>query len=130
MKVLIAEDDCLWRDLLQSFLEPAADVQTVDDGRKAIEIISESFRQSDPFTIVFLDIQMPERSGHEVLEAIRRLEQEQSLAEKVPCKVIMMTALSDSDNVTESFLGRCDGFLVKPISHKAVNNILRQLGFL
>jgi len=68
LRVLIAEDEPLARELLRSMLQERADVEIVaevSDGRAAVEAISRL--QPD---VVLLDVQMPEIDGFGVVEAI------------------------------------------------------------
>jgi two-component system LytT family response regulator len=68
IRVLIAEDEPLARERIRSLLEEEPDVQIVAecaDGRSAVE----SIRASDP-DLVFLDVNMPELNGFEVLRDV------------------------------------------------------------
>lgn len=68
IKVLIAEDEPLARERIRSLLEEEADVDIVAecaDGASAVN----SIRQHQP-DLVFLDVNMPEKTGFEVIEAL------------------------------------------------------------
>ncbi|MCI0436768.1 MAG: response regulator, partial [Gemmatimonadetes bacterium] len=68
IRVLIAEDEPLARERIRSLLEEEADIEVVaecPDGKTAVSAI----RQHQP-DLVFLDVNMPERTGFEVIEAI------------------------------------------------------------
>ena len=68
LRVAIVDDEPLAREHLRSLLEEAGDIQIVGecrDGREALELI----RELNP-DLVFLDVQMPELSG---LQVIREL---------------------------------------------------------
>ena len=70
LKVLIADDEMLARRLLQEYLQPYDTLDVIieaETGSEAVEIITT--RQPD---IVFLDIQMPELNGLEVLELTQK----------------------------------------------------------
>jgi len=68
IRTLIVDDETLARDRLRQLLQTEPEIQIVGecgDGRQAVEAI----RRESP-DLVFLDIQMPELDGFEVLEAI------------------------------------------------------------
>ncbi|MDO4307212.1 MAG: response regulator transcription factor [Eubacteriales bacterium] len=108
MKILVADDDELLRNLLGDILEKEGyEVTEAEDGDCALE----SFRKNPEFKLVILDIMMPKKNGFEVLEEIRR-------SSTVP--VIMLTALGDSEDEIEGFrLGACD-YVAKPFHRKVL----------
>jgi len=68
MRVLVVDDEPLARERLRSLLEKETDVELVGecgDGRAAVETID-----AVKPDLVFLDVQMPELDGFDVLEAI------------------------------------------------------------
>lgn len=68
IRVLIAEDEPLARERIRSLLEQEEDVEIVGevgDGRTAVEEI----RSAEP-DLLFLDVNMPELTGFEVIEEI------------------------------------------------------------
>ena len=69
IKVLVAEDDNINFLLLQKILksEKIAVVRAVD-GQQAIDICKENSN----FDMIFMDIRMPNKNGHEAYEAIRK----------------------------------------------------------
>ena len=68
IRVLIVDDEPLAREMLREMLEADQDVEIVrerSNGREAVEAI----RVHSP-DLLFLDVQMPEVGGFEVLEAL------------------------------------------------------------
>src|SRR4029079_18446298 len=68
IRTLIVDDEEPARDLLRAFLEPQANIQIVGEagnGDTALEMI----RRLAP-ELVFLDVQMPGRSGLDVVASI------------------------------------------------------------
>ncbi len=66
IKTIIVDDEPLAREKLRGFLERESDVEIVGecrDGREALETI-----EAEKPDLVFLDVQMPEMDGFEVLE--------------------------------------------------------------
>ncbi|HEX8247940.1 MAG TPA: LytTR family DNA-binding domain-containing protein [Pyrinomonadaceae bacterium] len=68
MKILIVDDEPLARELIREMLKAEKDCEFINEaknGREAVELI----RAAAP-DVVFLDIQMPDMDGFEVLEAL------------------------------------------------------------
>ncbi len=66
IKTLIIDDEPLAREKLRGFLERESDVEVIGecrDGREALETI-----EAEKPDLVFLDVQMPEMDGFEVLD--------------------------------------------------------------
>ena len=68
IRTLIVDDEQLARERLQALLKDDADIQIIGEsatGKEAIEAI----RNESP-DLVFLDVQMPDGNGFEVLESV------------------------------------------------------------
>ncbi|HEU4770186.1 MAG TPA: LytTR family DNA-binding domain-containing protein [Pyrinomonadaceae bacterium] len=68
IRALVVDDEPLAREMIREMLESDSEVEVVGEcanGREAVDVI----RSSSP-DIVFLDIQMPELGGFEVLESL------------------------------------------------------------
>ena len=104
--LLVVDDNEMNRDLLSRRLERQGYRVTVAvDGRQALE-----FLRQEPFSLVLLDIMLPEMNGYQVLE---HLKADDSLSH-IP--VIMTTALDEADGKQKCLdLGAHDYF-TKPFN--------------
>ncbi len=108
-KILIADDEDLERKALSLFIEKSNllidKIILAENGNDAfVKIVC------DKPDIVVLDINMPEMTGLEVLEKIRK--------ENIDSKVIISTAFNEFDFAVKALkLGAID-FLVKPVNRK------------
>ncbi len=75
------------------------------------------------YTLVFMDIQMPEMNGLDATRAIRSLENKK--AASIP--IVAMTADAFSENVTECLNAGMDGHIAKPIDVKLVIKEIRRI---
>lgn len=101
-KVLVVDDDEDICFLLTTVVDTRyADVYTAHSGKEALE----RFHQVDP-QLVLLDIQLPEMSGIDVLQTIKR--------ERPDCQVIMVTAFATIETAIKAMkLGSLD-YICKP----------------
>jgi two-component system, LytTR family, response regulator len=111
LSTLIVDDEPLARQRLQRLLKNAPDVRLLPactDGRSAIAAIEE--RRPD---LVFLDVQMPEINGFEVLAAVG--------AKRMPA-VIFVTA--HDKFALQAFEAQALDYLLKPFGAERVNTAL------
>jgi two-component system chemotaxis response regulator CheY len=130
MKVLIIEDDPISQKLLRSFLKDYAVCDIANDGVQGVSIFEGSLRVNDRYDLVCLDIMMPQMDGIQVLEKIRSAENKNGIYGLDGTKIIMTTALSDVENVRNSFKAQCEAYIIKPILKKDFILKLQELGLL
>ncbi len=130
MKILIAEDDFIARKVLFNFLTKYGDIDVTENGQEALNLFTRQLKHGEGYDLVCLDIMMPRLNGHEALEAIRRVEAELDNDSGKRAKIIMTTALDDSQNILKSFNNQCDGYIAKPYSWEKleteVQRVLKQ----
>ncbi|WP_160692238.1 response regulator transcription factor [Clostridium sp. C2-6-12] len=119
IKILIAEDDQVFRDLVCDILRKEGYMPVVArDGKEAIDI----FFTSKDIDVVILDIMMPIYDGWEVLKEIR---------EHSDIPVIMLTALGDERHEVLGLKKGADEYIAKPFSYPVfiarLNSIVRKL---
>ena len=103
MKILIADDDVLQRELLKGFLENQGyETLTASDGVEALALF-----EGEPVQLVLLDQKMPGLTGEEALKKMKAM--------NPMVQAIMITAYGDLNTaVTVLKLGAGD-FLEKPV---------------
>lgn len=104
-RILVVDDDALNRKLLERILAPQGYIiRHADCGAAALEIVA-----NEPVDIVLLDLIMPQMTGIEVCQEMRKI----TGCEQLP--VIMVTALTDRDARLRGKAAGCDDFLTKPV---------------
>ena len=112
MKVLICDDEIEIINVLKKFLESKGLlVDCALDGREAVELII----REKGYNIVFLDVNMPEFTGIEILRYIRE--------HHVKAKVVVLTGYPEVDEKFLQILG-ADEYLEKPIDPEAIGKIV------
>jgi EAL domain-containing protein (putative c-di-GMP-specific phosphodiesterase class I)/PleD family two-component response regulator len=106
LTALLADDDAGIQLTLRALLEQKGFVvTTVNNGVAAVEAVSAS-----EFTIVLLDIRMPQMDGFEACRSIRELDR----GKDVP--ILMLTGQDDTDSIKKAFEMGATDFVAKPIN--------------
>jgi len=118
MKSLVIDDDFTCRRILQAYLSKYGECHIAVNGQEALEAFKMSLDDAEPYDVITLDIMMPDMNGHEVLKSIRQIEEENGRFGVDSIKVIMTSALDDSENIKHAFREQCEAYLVKPIDRQ------------
>ncbi len=115
-RVLIAEDDPIIAANLYGYLEARGFVpDAACDGRQAVQRL-----QAQVFDVMVLDVGLPARDGHAVLQALRN-----ELGSAMP--VLVLTARDQLSDKLAGFAHGADDYLTKPFALAEVEARLRAL---
>jgi two-component system chemotaxis response regulator CheY len=128
IKILIAEDDLASRRFLSKFLSQYGEVDQVVDGIEALDAYLMASKEKAPYDLICLDIMMPKVDGVKVLKAIRDFEHKQGVESEQRVKVIMTTALAETDYVNQAFEIGCEAYAAKPIDTNKMFEVIKKLG--
>ncbi|MDD1781285.1 sigma-54 dependent transcriptional regulator [Enterovibrio sp. ZSDZ35] len=117
-RILMVEDTASVAALYKSYLNPLdVDVEIASNGRQALE----QFSSDSAFSLILLDLRLPDLSGFEVLAEIRK--------QKPDIPVVIMTAHGSIDAAVEALRYGASDFLIKPceadLLRVTVNNALK-----
>jgi DNA-binding NarL/FixJ family response regulator len=116
MKVLVVDDHALIRDALRGVLKELKEDATVveaPDSRQALRLTDEN----PDLGLVLLDLNLPDRSGFDVLAELR---------ERHPAiSVVVLSALSDRESVARALDLGATGFIPKSASREVMLSALR-----
>lgn len=124
LRTLIVEDDPTSAMLLSEILAGYGDCQSAAAGESALELFEKAIAEERPYDLVCLDIMLPGLDGQQVLEAMRRREQESGRE----AAIIMITALSSTAALMSAFKAGATSYLVKPIRKASLLLELRKFG--
>ncbi|HYE83503.1 MAG TPA: response regulator [Clostridia bacterium] len=130
MRILIAEDDMVSRKFLLKFLSQYGECDMVVDGLEALDAYLMSVKDKEPYNLICLDIMMPKVDGVKVLKAIRDLETQKGILPEKRSKIIMTTALAESQYVQNAFEIGCEAYAAKPIDTQKLVDVMRKLGLI
>ncbi len=111
LQFLIVEDQKFSRLMLKNFLAKSYTVAMAESGEEALA----AYVTAAP-DIVFLDIELPKISGHQVRDLLVKLDPE--------AFVVMVTANNHKQDVETSMKGGAKGFIVKPYTKEKIYDII------
>lgn len=120
MNILIAEDDAASREILARICKksPEHRVTLAQDGKAAWELLDDPKRW---FDVVFLDVQMPECGGMDILKRLKESPLHRSV------ETVMCTASNDRGTIVEAIGLGARHYIVKPCKEEVVLAKLKQI---
>lgn len=111
---LVVDDDPGMRALVRSQLTNIGypNIQEADNGRTALEKVHEIFLLGDTVDFIVSDWNMPEMSGLEFIENLRK----DPAFHKIPC--ILLTTESSFDGVVRAIQQGVTAYLIKPTTEE------------
>lgn len=129
MRFLVVDDDFETRHLMQKLLRPFGDVDVATDGEEGVEAFLRALKDGEPYSLVTMDILMPNIDGQQALREIRQIEKERGIGPEKQARVIMVSGLDNSEELHDAFfLGEATGYMVKPINHAVLLQEIAKLG--
>ena len=115
MNILVVDDEKLQSDLLSGFLENNGySIVVADSGDSALQAFAEH-----PFQLVLLDQRMPDMTGDQVLDRMKRI--------NPGVRSIMITAYGDISTAVKVMKLGADDFLEKPIDLAALLDKIQRI---
>ncbi|WP_439628304.1 response regulator [Gemmata sp.] len=115
--VLLVEDEAGVRGLARLALESQGyRVLTAASGAEALRLLATN---GDGVDLIVTDVVMPEMSGRELVEQVRRL--------RASVRVLYMSGYTDDAVVRHGIIGEVDAFLQKPFSPPALVRKVREV---
>ncbi|HEM5473701.1 response regulator transcription factor [Streptococcus suis] len=114
MRILVAEDQAMLRDALcqlLGFQEAVEAVLQAENGSQAIALL-----EKEPVDVVLLDIEMPEKTGLDVLEWVR--------GQALPVKVVIMTTFKRPGYFERAVKTDVDAYVLK---ERSIADLMRTI---
>jgi len=119
LRILLAEDNNVNQRLISRILQKMGHTVVVaNDGAAALAVLSQK-----EFDLVAMDMQMPVMDGLEATQKIRL--NEAGTARHMP--IVAITANAFDDDRRKCFEAGMDGYLIKPVSAKAISDELSRV---
>ena len=118
-KVLAVDDARDSRVLMTVWAGQAGiDFDAAPDGAGALRLV-----KAGSYSLILLDLNLPRKSGYEILADIRQAEKRSG---KAPARIIAVTASSFPEEEGKCLAAGFDGYLVKPIEKGRFQALLRE----
>ena len=103
--------------------EIVVNISVVSDGDKAIEYLNaeNEFKDSPRPELILLDLNLPKRSGHEILKYCRNNDQ----FKHIP--VVMLTTSDSQKDINVCYHNQCSAYIVKPYSISQLVKTVKEL---
>ena len=122
INILVAEDNDINWEILQATLRMfGMTSERAENGRICVDMMKNA--EEGRYTLIFMDVQMPEMNGLDATRTIRKMED--PWAASIP--IIAMTADAFSENITECMNAGMDGHIAKPFDIKLVIKEIRKI---
>ena len=117
--VLVVDDAMFMRRMLTDILSKAGHkvVGEADNAKEAVEL----YKKLKP-DVMTLDIVMPEASGVNAMQAIRKI-----IKEDKDAKIVMVSTMGQQEQVVEAIQAGAKEFIVKPFQPSQVTNAVNRL---
>lgn len=137
LKILVADDNLVNRDVARFMLEKSHEVTTADNGLEALEAL-----RHRTFDLLLMDLQMPIMDGLTATSIIRKIEQKKVLKKKLPgnmsqdlihkmqgghIPIVALTAHAMSGDREKCIEAGMDNYLTKPLQLDHLSSVVNSL---
>jgi CheY-like chemotaxis protein len=104
------------------------DFRSAVDGRDGVDV----FEKEGPFDVVLLDLSMPVLDGVGATLEMRKLESHKQITTGAfsRTRILALTGMSSLEDKRRAFEAGVDGYLVKPVAFKTLDDMFHKFGVL
>ena len=125
MRILAIDDEFAALKKMEVLLSHFGPCDAATTGVQARNLYALAIKEGRPYTLITIDIELPDVSGLELLKYFCSVERK---SKKCASKKIIITAHSNPDNVFDASK-YCNGFISKPVKKEVLRQKLKALGF-
>ncbi len=126
IRTLIVDDDKMCSYVAESIMKKYGPADMASSGLEAISKFEDAFGHK-PYSIIILDIMMPEVDGQQVMKKVREIEFKHGVVKGNRVKIIMLSAIEDKRTILSSFQGGCEAYLTKPLVAKVLDETVKEV---
>jgi len=127
MKILIVDDDKVSCDYLLKIFKEYGTCDITVNGIEAVDAFLMAHNEGIPYDLISLDLMLPLFAGEDVLSAIRKIEDEKKIEPQKRAKVIITSALNDTELIFKLSKYGFDKYFIKPINANKIINYIESL---
>ncbi|TVR46379.1 MAG: response regulator [Planctomycetota bacterium] len=128
LRILVADDDPIFRKRGLTILRSVAEVSQAEDGKQAIFAVDQAYARGRPFDVVITDIYMPGVDGLAAVRAIRSMEQARGSG--LSLRLIISSVARSPMLIQQHAGGLVDAYFVKPLDRRLLMRRLVEWGLL
>ncbi len=118
MKILLVEDNLMNQKVVMFNLKKLNfEITPAVTGSEAIELF-----KNNQFSLVLMDIMLPEMDGYQITQAIREMEKQNNVENPVP--IIALTANTYDNDKEKCFDAGMNDYLSKPFTSKQLIDMI------
>ncbi|MBN2387672.1 MAG: response regulator [Anaerolineales bacterium] len=119
MHILAVDDNATNRMILTKMVEGfGGRIEVAESGSQALDMLRAASQSKDPYTIVLLDMQMPEMDGEQTAHLIK------SDPRIADTHIVVLTSIGERGDVARLEALGCSGYLLKPVKRKLLKEAL------
>lgn len=116
-RYLVVDDDEMSRLLLANFLSEFAPCDVAAGGREGLEMFEQAFEAGMPYSLLCVDLLMPEINGHLLIKKVREAERTNPVISDFRTKIFVISSSDSPWDKAETLLEeQCDDYIVKPFN--------------
>lgn len=128
MRILVIDDSFVSRAQIKALFVAYGDVDSASTGKLGLDLFEQAHVDGEPYSLIALDVDLPDLTGHEVLGRLRHWEERARADGKLAsAKVVMISALGDGKSIMSAFTRGCEAYLVKPVTPERIAAALREV---
>lgn len=122
-RILVVDDNMMIRQMVTAQLNKLGytDIEKAVNGADAFAKLEAAYANGKPFNITFLDWNMPELNGFEVLRKCRMD------ARFMPMPIIMLSAESEQRNILQALKAGATSYIIKPLTPEILEKKMAQV---
>jgi two-component system chemotaxis response regulator CheY len=127
LKTLIVDDDKVCSAFLLKIFSEYGTCDIAINGIEAVDAFLLAHKEGLPYDLISLDLMLPLFSGEEVLSVIREFEYKKKIQHSKRVKVVITSALYDSELIVQLDKHGFDKYFMKPIDTEKVLDFINAL---
>lgn len=130
-RYLVVEDEGMSRLMLKEFLAEYAPCDAAENGKEGLRLFEQALSDGEPYSLICIDLVMPEMNGLALIRKIKELEKIQHLTSEYCAKIFVITSSDSTWDKADLLLDNlCDDYIVKPFDSNALQVSLRRYGLI
>ena len=126
-RYLVIDDEDVSRLMLSSFLSDFAPCDNAVNGKEGLQLFEKALEEGNPYTLLCIDLMMPELNGLALIRMIRDLEKKVAVFSDFRTKIFVITASDSAWDKADLLLDNlCDDYIVKPFERTTLLALLEK----